>query len=71
MKYRHKKSGKIYDLLYTANVFASPDKKDKYPTLTVYQDVSKRKGTELSDLSYGERVALPDTATIIRRFPRL
>jgi len=37
----------------------------------IYQDVSKRKGTELSDLSYGERVALPDTATIIRRFPRL
>ena len=36
----------------------------------IYQDVSKRKGTSLSDLSYGERVALPDTATIIRRFPR-
>ncbi len=37
----------------------------------IYQDVSKRKGTSLSDLSYGERVALPDTATILRRFPRL
>ncbi len=36
----------------------------------IYQDVENRKGTELSDLSYGERVALPDTATIIRRFPR-
>ena len=36
----------------------------------VYQDVSKRKGSDLSDLSYGERVALPDTATILRRFPR-
>ncbi len=39
--------------------------------LYIYQDVEKRKGTGLSDLSYGERVALPDTATIIRRFPRL
>jgi len=38
--------------------------------LYIYQDVEKRKGKELSDLSYGERVALPDTATIIRRFPR-
>ena len=38
--------------------------------LYIYQDVEKRKGTELSDLSYGERVALPDTATILRRFPR-
>jgi len=38
--------------------------------LHIYQDVEKRKGTELSDLSYGERVALPDTATILRRFPR-
>ncbi|MGB2962964.1 MAG: glycine cleavage system aminomethyltransferase GcvT [Anaerolineales bacterium] len=36
----------------------------------IYQDVSKRRGTSLADLSYGERVALPDTATIIRRFPR-
>ena len=36
----------------------------------IYQDVEKRKGTELTDLSYGERVALPDTATILRRFPR-
>jgi len=39
--------------------------------LYIYQDVEKRKGGELSDLSYGERVALPDTATILRRFPRL
>jgi glycine hydroxymethyltransferase len=39
--------------------------------LYIYQDVEKRKGTELTDLSYGERVALPDTATIIKRFPRL
>jgi len=39
--------------------------------LYIYQDVEKRKGTELSDLSYGERVSLPDTATILRRFPRL
>ena len=39
--------------------------------LYIYQDVEKRKGSGLSDLSYGERVALPDTATIIRRFPRL
>ncbi|MFV1948784.1 MAG: glycine cleavage system aminomethyltransferase GcvT, partial [Anaerolineales bacterium] len=38
--------------------------------LNIYQDVEKRKGTELSDLSYGERVSLPDTATILRRFPR-
>lgn len=38
--------------------------------LHIYQDVEKRKGTELSDLSYGERVSLPDTATILRRFPR-
>ena len=37
----------------------------------IYQDVEKRRGTSLSDLSYGERVALPDTATILRRFPRL
>lgn len=36
----------------------------------IYQDVEKRKGSELTDLSYGERVALPDTATILRRFPR-
>jgi glycine hydroxymethyltransferase len=36
----------------------------------IYQDVEKRKGKTLTDLSYGERVALPDTATIIRRFPR-
>ena len=36
----------------------------------IYQDVEKRKGTELTDLSYGERVALPDTATILPRFPR-
>lgn len=39
--------------------------------LYIYQDVEKRKGSELSDLSYGERVALPDTATILPRFPRL
>ncbi len=39
--------------------------------LYIYQDVEKRRGTELSDLSYGERVSLPDTATILRRFPRL
>lgn len=39
--------------------------------LNIYQDVEKRKGSELTDLSYGERVALPDTATILRRFPRL
>jgi len=38
--------------------------------LYIYQDVEKRKGSELSDLSYGERVSLPDTATILRRFPR-
>ena len=37
----------------------------------IYQDVEKRSGTGLADLSYGERVALPDTATILRRFPRL
>ncbi len=36
----------------------------------IYQDVTKRKGSALSDLSYGERVSLPDTATILRRFPR-
>jgi glycine hydroxymethyltransferase len=36
----------------------------------IYQDVEKRKGTALTDLSYGERVALPDTATILRRFHR-
>ena len=36
----------------------------------IYQDVEKRSGTGLADLSYGERVALPDTATILRRFPR-
>ena len=36
----------------------------------IYQDVEKRKGTELTDLSYGERVALPDTATILKRFHR-
>ena len=36
----------------------------------VYQDVSRRKGKDLSKLSFGERVALPDTATILRRFPR-
>jgi glycine hydroxymethyltransferase len=35
----------------------------------IYQDVEKRKGVGLTDLSYGERVALPDTATILRRFP--
>ena len=37
----------------------------------IYQDVEKRSGTSLTDLSYGERVALPDTATILRRFPRM
>jgi glycine hydroxymethyltransferase len=36
----------------------------------IYQDVEKRKGVGLDDLSYGERVALPDTATILRRFPK-
>jgi glycine hydroxymethyltransferase len=36
----------------------------------IYQDVEKRKGGGLTDLSYGERVALPDTATILRRFPK-
>lgn len=36
----------------------------------IYQDVSRRKGKNLTELSYGERVALPDTATIMRRFPR-
>jgi glycine hydroxymethyltransferase len=36
----------------------------------IYQDVEKRKGVGLTDLSYGERVALPDTATILRRFPK-
>ncbi|MFN2281993.1 MAG: glycine cleavage system aminomethyltransferase GcvT, partial [Anaerolineales bacterium] len=37
----------------------------------IYQDVEKRKGVGLNDLSYGERVALPDTATILRRFPNI
>ena len=37
----------------------------------IYQDVEKRKGVSLTDLSYGERVSLPDTATILRRFPRM
>ncbi|MGM0374892.1 MAG: glycine cleavage system aminomethyltransferase GcvT [Chloroflexota bacterium] len=37
----------------------------------IYQDVSRRKVKDLSKLSFGERVALPDTATILRRFPRL
>jgi glycine hydroxymethyltransferase len=38
--------------------------------INIYQDVEKRKGKELTDLSYGERVALPDTATILPRFPK-
>lgn len=37
----------------------------------IYQDVSRRKGMDLSNLSFGERVALPDAATILRRFPSL
>jgi glycine hydroxymethyltransferase len=37
--------------------------------LYIYQDIENRKGADLSHLSYGERVALPDTATIISRFP--
>ena len=36
----------------------------------IYQDVSKRPGKNLAELSDGERVALPNTAKIIRRFPR-
>ncbi|NQS91819.1 MAG: hypothetical protein HQ574_05360, partial [Chloroflexi bacterium] len=43
---------------------------NKGTLLYIYQDVEKRKGVGLTDLSYGERVALPDTATILRRFPR-
>ncbi|MCJ7733107.1 MAG: glycine cleavage system aminomethyltransferase GcvT, partial [Anaerolineales bacterium] len=44
---------------------------NKGTLLYIYQDVEHRKGGGLSDLSYGERVALPDTATILSRFPRL
>ncbi|MBS1250285.1 MAG: Serine hydroxymethyltransferase [Chloroflexi bacterium] len=36
----------------------------------IYQDVSKRPSKNLAELSEGERVALPNTAEIIRRFPR-
>lgn len=36
----------------------------------IYQDVSKRPGKNLANLSEGERVTLPDTARIISRFPR-
>ena len=44
---------------------------NKGTLLYIYQDVENRRGVGLSDLSYGERVSLPDTATILPRFPRL
>lgn len=34
----------------------------------IYQDVSKWTAKSLEELSYGERVALPDTAIVLRRF---
>jgi len=55
---------------FTGQAFVNQRYAKKGTLVYVYQDVSKRKGTELSNLSYGERVALPDTATILRRFPR-
>ena len=55
---------------FTGQAFISQRHAKKGTLVYVYQDVSKRKGKELSNLSYGERVALPDTATILRRFPR-
>ena len=36
----------------------------------IYQDVSKRPSKNLAELSDGERVALPEAAKILRRFPR-
>ncbi len=36
----------------------------------IYQDVSKRPVKNLAELSDGERVALPEAAEILRRFPR-
>jgi len=56
---------------FLGQAFVNKRHSKKGTLVYIYQDVSKRKGTGLSDLSYGERVALPDTATILRRFPRL
>mgnify|MGYP006286222083 CR=1 FL=1 len=56
---------------FTGQAFVNKRYAKKGNLVYVYQDVSKRRGKELTDLSYGERVALPDTATILRRFPRL
>lgn len=36
----------------------------------IYQDVSKRPSSNLAELEEGERVALPNAAEILRRFPR-
>jgi len=56
---------------FLGQAFVNKRHAKKGTLLYIYQDVEKRKGSELSDLSYGERVSLPDTATILRRFPRL
>jgi glycine hydroxymethyltransferase len=55
---------------FTGQAFINQRYAKKGNLVYIYQDVSKRKGKELTNLSYGERVALPDTATILRRFPR-
>lgn len=55
---------------FTGQVYVNQRYAKKGNLIYIYQDVSKRKGKELSNLSYGERVSLPDTATILSRFPR-
>lgn len=35
--YKHKKSGKLYTVIITANRYADPDRKKEYPTLIVYR----------------------------------
>jgi glycine hydroxymethyltransferase len=43
---------------------------EKGTLVYIYQDVSKRPGKNLAELSDGERVTLPDSAKILSRFPR-
>ncbi|MEA3350270.1 MAG: glycine cleavage system aminomethyltransferase GcvT [Chloroflexota bacterium] len=59
------KDGYFLGQAYVKNRYAK-----KGTQIFIYQDVSKRPGKSLLDLDYGERVALPEAATILRRFPR-
>jgi glycine hydroxymethyltransferase len=62
--------GKVTSCATDSEAYVNKRYAVKGTLIYIYQDVENRKGTELTDLSYGERVALPDTATILRRFPK-